>query len=355
MQMIRIAGAGPAGLSAAITLAQAGYEVNVFERHPDVGGRFSGDLQGLENWSERTDVLTDLSAMGLKVNFECTPFSELTVTNGTLIEELKTKRPLFYLVKRGSMPGTLDQGLKQQALAVGVNINFSVALKPDKADIVATGPIMTKLFGLDAGLVFSTKLPDLAIGIALDDAGYKGYAYLLVTNGYGCLCTVLFDQLNRLESCLAAAKQICARLVDLDIVDGRKVGGVGSFVLDNVWERDQQKFVGEAAGLQDLLWGFGIRNALTSGWLAARGVITRTSFTKLAQHRFRQRNRAGVVNRYLWERLGQHDYRTVIRQLGHSANPFPLLRSFYNFNLLQRALYPFALRHTRQRYRHLVV
>ncbi|MGZ7135838.1 MAG: FAD-dependent oxidoreductase [Methanobacterium sp.] len=38
--MIRILGAGLAGLSAAINLAKAGYEVDVFEKTKFVAGRF---------------------------------------------------------------------------------------------------------------------------------------------------------------------------------------------------------------------------------------------------------------------------------------------------------------------------
>lgn len=51
MTKIKIAGAGPAGLSAAINLAKAGYEIDIYERNHNSGSRFHGDLQGLENWS----------------------------------------------------------------------------------------------------------------------------------------------------------------------------------------------------------------------------------------------------------------------------------------------------------------
>jgi predicted NAD/FAD-dependent oxidoreductase len=46
--MIRILGVRLAGLSAAINLAKAGYEVDVFEKTKFVAGRFHGDIQGLE-------------------------------------------------------------------------------------------------------------------------------------------------------------------------------------------------------------------------------------------------------------------------------------------------------------------
>ena len=56
---VRILGAGPAGLAAAINLAHAGFPVEVFEKRHDCGARFHGDLQGLENWSRPTDALDD--------------------------------------------------------------------------------------------------------------------------------------------------------------------------------------------------------------------------------------------------------------------------------------------------------
>lgn len=48
VEPIQIAGAGPAGLAAAITLARAGRQVVVHELQSDVGHRFKRDFQGLE-------------------------------------------------------------------------------------------------------------------------------------------------------------------------------------------------------------------------------------------------------------------------------------------------------------------
>ena len=80
-EFIQIGGAGPAGLAAAIILARAGRRVLVHEVQREVGHRFDGDFQGLENWSTQQDT--------------------------------------FYLVERGPSPGSLDTALLEQARGLG--------------------------------------------------------------------------------------------------------------------------------------------------------------------------------------------------------------------------------------------
>jgi len=63
---IQIAGAGPAGLAAAITLAKNGRQVVVHEARNEVGDRFNGDFQGLENWTTEQNVL-EKSTQGFKL------------------------------------------------------------------------------------------------------------------------------------------------------------------------------------------------------------------------------------------------------------------------------------------------
>ncbi len=134
VRRINIAGSGPSGLSAAINLAKGGYEVHVYERNAEVGQRFHGDLQGLENWSRDPDVLEDLAVMNISVNFECDPVRTLTLNTQRQSVNVRDRRSLFYLVKRGTQPGSLDQGLQQQALAAGVVIHPQQTLPIEQAD-----------------------------------------------------------------------------------------------------------------------------------------------------------------------------------------------------------------------------
>src|SRR5438874_3249304 len=66
---IRIAGAGPSGLAAAIVLARAGRRVEVHEAKGDVGTRFIGDLQIIEGTSETEPVPEFLDRIGIERNF----------------------------------------------------------------------------------------------------------------------------------------------------------------------------------------------------------------------------------------------------------------------------------------------
>ncbi len=347
---ITILGAGPAGLTAAIVLQKAGYQAWVYEKNRDVGRVFYGDLQGLENWSEERDVLEEFQALGLAVNFDCTPFSALTVFNGEKTWPFACSRPGFYLIRRGAMPGSLDQGLKEQALAAGAAIFFEQTLNPAQADIVATGPLVRHRFAVDKGIVFKTSLPDAAYGLVNDRAACKGYAYLLFAKGYGCLCTVLFDHFSEVNRCLAETERIFRKCVDFEMEEPKPVGGLGGFLLAPVFAKDQRLLVGEAAGLQDMLWGFGIRSAVISGALAAQSIIAATSYQDAARRRFLGKQKAGFVNRYLWERFGRNNYSQIMDRIDRSGDHRKFFHDFYNLNLLHRFAYPFAFHSLKKRY-----
>ena len=110
------------------------------------------------------------------------------------------KKPLFYLLKRGSFSGAIDYSLKAQAMKWGVNIRFQEILAQNEANIVATGPEVNEAVGLVRGLAFKTDIKDIAILCSNDRLAFKGYAYLLVMKGFGCLCTVvMLDDKHRIN------------------------------------------------------------------------------------------------------------------------------------------------------------
>lgn len=341
MNEVKILGAGLSGLIAAINLAQAGYEVNVFEKNKDVGMRFHGDIQALENWSEKTDVIEELKKLNIAISFDCTPFHSMILTNGSKTKKVNFKHPMFYLLKRGSFPGTIDYSLKKQALNSGVNIHFKKKLPNNEVNIVATGPISNEVTGMVKGIIFKIDFKDIAIMLFSDELAFKGYSYFLVAKGYGCICTVIQrGEVRRINKYFNRTKEFFVNKLDLDIGPIKEVGGVGSFSLKKV-KKGTTLYVGEAAGLQDFLWGFGMRFAVKSGYLAAQSIIHNKNYQRTSEIVFHKPLRAGIVNRYLWE--------IFYSKNGYS---FPItfsnilqktIYSMHNYNLIQRLLYPIAL------------
>src|SRR3990172_9701432 len=141
-QAVTIAGAGPAGLAAAITLARAGRRVVVHEARGEVGARFGRDLQGLENWTSRHDVLEDLKQLGITTGFEVLPCCRGEAYDAwERAYPVCSAAPLFYTVERGPGPGTLDTALLEQAGGLGVEVRFNSRLNSlEGAGILAAGP-----------------------------------------------------------------------------------------------------------------------------------------------------------------------------------------------------------------------
>ena len=342
---IRIAGGGIAGLSSAILLARAGHPVHVFEKRSEIGSRFKGDLQGLENWSKSGDVLEEIKSMGLEIPLINHPLPPLKIIDGHRLDlDFTFQRPLCYLVKRGTDDDSLDQTLKRAALAEGVQIHLKQRLSEEAADIVATGPRSKQIFAVDLGIKFKTSHPDTAIALVNDDAAYKGYAYLLVVDGYGCLCTVLFDRFNTLQKSFEKAKEILLKKVKLDILNPQQVGGVGGFDHGLKFATGNQLFIGEAAGIQDFLFGFGIRSAIRSGYLAAKSILQNVEYEASAYQEFYFARKAGIVCRYLYEKAShfKRGYPMLSKLVWDRSDPHWFLSRAYRFTPIHQALFPLA-------------
>jgi flavin-dependent dehydrogenase len=347
MERIRILGAGVSGLTAAITLAKAGYEVEVYEKNRDVGMRFHGDLEGLENWSEKKDVVEEIREMGIELNFDCDRFSAFTLTNFEKSVKIQTEKPHCYLVKRGPYPGTLDYGLREQAEKTGTVIHYGKTLPVQDVEIAATGPIPEKIFGAVKGMIFKTDVQDTAETIVSEEAACRGYSYLLIVKGYGCMGTVVFRDLPKVHKCFERTRYYYINKYDLNPESVRDVGGVGSFLLRKNYRRGKTLCVGEAAGLQDFLYGFGMRYALQSGYLAAKCIMEGRDYEREATKYFGKKNRACIVNRFLWEITEKHYYRFVIENSKFIMNN---RYHIYNFSLPQKILYPLAVIYIKKNY-----
>jgi len=352
MDNLKILGAGPAGLTAAINLAIEGYNVDVFEKNKDVGSGVKRNLQGLENWSDKQDVVEEFKKMKIYTNFDCEPFKDLIITNNKDDWDFSCHKPAFYLVKRGTDNNSLDQGLKEQALNNGVNIKFGETAPIDKVDIVATGPDPKFKFAVGRGITFKTDHENLAVGLVNNYHAFKGYSYLLLSNGCGCIATVLFENFNDLNKYFNRTMDAFLVKYDLKMEDPCKFAGYGSFS-NKILKNENKIFVGETAGFQDLLWGFGIKNAVKSGYIAAKCILEGNNckdYYKSAEKYFKPKLNAGVVNRFFWEKFASNNYSFILNRIHNSQDPLKYLHSFHNFNLLQKLTYPMALFYMKHRY-----
>ena len=342
---IEIVGAGPSGLAAAINLARAGYSVTVYEEKTDVGHRFHGDYQGLENWSTKEDVTLLLERIGIGQAgryFVRHPYNELTVFDANLNQVvIRSDIPLFYLVRRGDAPGCLDRGLHEIAVDAGVQVVFGERVdRLERGGIVSIGPRAAD--AIAKGILFDTTMGDTAAVILDDRLATKGYAYLLIHNGKGTLATCMFRDFKRERECFERTVETFERIFpSLDITNKKEFGGYGNFFIGRPLYENGKYYTGEAAGLQDCLWGFGLRYAMVSGYLAATSIIESSDYVSLLKKELLPMQRISLVNRFLYECLGNRGYTFFINWLARGDTAAKVRRQ-YNPSRWKMLIYPLA-------------
>jgi len=338
----RIVGAGPAGLAAAITLARAGRRVVVHEAAAEVGSRFQGDHQGLENWTAGEDVLDVFREHGLTCDF-----ARMPCRNGVAFDawrnryDMRSEFPLFYTVVRGPGPGTLDSALLAQARGLGVEVRFNSRLRRVEGPaILAAGPRAADAIAV--GFHFETSMRDGCWVICDDELAPQGYAYLLVMDGHGTVKSCMFSGFKRESEYVARTVERFRQLVGLEMKDPRPHGGAGNMRIPASAYSGRHPVAGEQAGFQDTLWGFGIRFAVVSGVLAARSLRDSANYDVRWRDALNPVLRAAVVNRAVYGSLGNAGYRRFLRRASASGDARRFLQRYYGPSWFKSLLYPWA-------------
>src|SRR5438105_571312 len=312
--VIRIAGAGPSGLAAAIILARAGREVEVHEAKRDVGTRFIGDLQIIEGTSESESVLAFLDRLGIERNFYFRAADWATFyDHKNSARVIRSKEPYGWFIHRGAEEGTLDRGLLAQAQRAGAKVTFNSRLAADQADIVATGPASPD--GLAKEMTWRSN-DDERIDVYFNHKlSPGGYSYLFILDDvatFGCAIVADFKQIDSyFDHSLAAAQRLHHFDVPADACTGYSYM---NFPLKHAATSNAARFVGEAAGFQDYLFGLGIRYALTSGSLAARSILEERDYDELWKSELGAKQQTSLVNRFLYESGGNFGLSMFVRQ-----------------------------------------
>jgi flavin-dependent dehydrogenase len=145
-----------------------------------------------------------------------------------------------------------------------------------------------------------------------------GYSYLFILDGvatFGCAIVADFKRIDDyFDHSLAEARRLHPFAVPGDARTGYSYM---NFNLQSRGASNGARYVGEAAGFQDYLFGLGIRYALTSGYLAARSIIEGRDFDTSA---LAMKQETSLVNRFLYEAGGNFGLSMFVRRASRAKD-----------------------------------
>lgn len=303
-KIVKILGAGVSGLTCAINLARAGFEVEVFEKQEAIGAHYPENPQMLPNWFSKKDVIEELEECGIKIIWK-NKIKEVEINfNGLKAVIYGKDKPLGYTVLRGGKR-SLEKDLEKQALEAGAKIITS--FEGDiNSDIIATGVGQTITVGY--GQVFKGDFVPTQVKVVFNSKWCPtiGYCYFFPHNK--SLATVktsktLQDKDVDLKANLEKFKQgyLQNEIKQADFL--YDFGTMRSFNIPKTAKTEKGALIlGEAAGFQDELFRFGMRYAIISGYLAAEAIIKGLDYDKLWKGRFMPEfNRTAKIRRAFLE------------------------------------------------------
>lgn len=289
---IRIAGAGISGLAAAVLLAEGGESVEVLEKGSTIGSPAGPHTEGLRNYG-MVDSLEELRTHGIDVQPFCT--AHTTIRKSKRFTNV-LRGPAYYLVARGDREYCLDRQLYDRALRGGVRFRFGVTANLSEVDIVASGRPEGKLSVYSVGYTFTREGSSMDSGslYALLDNDIAPGGYFAMAPGpvENSLYTVAWTDLE--PSSLLRRVEAAERLPWVRELLGtsRRVNAIEGgcyYAADPISEACGPSGVlrvGEAAGFQDPIAGYGVRSALLTGALAARSLLVGSDYGDLLRKTF---------------------------------------------------------------------
>ena len=343
-ERIDILGAGLSGLAAATILAKAGKEVHVHEIRKDSGARFDGDFQGIENWTSETDFFEEMKTWGLDPEeFKSNSFDIIDLIHpDDVITNPVTSGTAFRVVERGTDEHCIDQGFKRMAISAGAKIHYEVKVNPNDCDIVAAGPKDSSAIAF--GEIFHTDHPN-HVAFQLNDKLAPGaYSYLIIIDGVGLICTCLWRKQKKSGRYLNETIAWYESNYELNRIPIKRVGGKGDFSLPEKYIHENKIYVGEAGGLQDFMWGFGMRYAITSGVLAAQSILDQCDYEVEVRKKLVPLIKTSAINRFLMNRIGDRGFKLVarywMRDQKKNGDGLNFMKWVYQPGFLRKSLWP---------------
>jgi len=346
MKTIKILGAGIAGLTAAINLKIAGFDVEVHERKKFCGKRIK-DFEFLENWMFKDNILKFLKSINIKTEFYMKPYHKLEVFSPSSDKFVGLSRePFMYLIKRGHLKDSIDSSLERQAKKLKIKIKYNSKIKHSEANIISTGPHKSTWTAF--GIKFKCNLPDNAAVILDNTLSNTAYSYIVINNKIGeitsCNPVGTKDLKKRLETTIKRFEKIYS----IKVKKKEYFAGGVDFHFSLKENINNQLYIGEAAGFQDNLAGFGMGYAFRSGYLAAKSIIKKKDYDKLWKKEFLKQLKISYYNRKIYNKLNNKRYEKIItifrknsllKKLAGGDDFRKVLKKAYNTSI-SRIFYP---------------
>ncbi|HUW63615.1 MAG TPA: NAD(P)-binding protein [Spirochaetia bacterium] len=334
-----IIGAGLSGLSCAIALERYGIIPDVFELSERSGGRvpFTAALLQLAH-RPAPDPLLDLRK---RYGISIAPIHTLDKLVMFSPRNVAAARGwLGYIVIRGAHPRSVESQLYAQLSATKIRFNTmgdyrELSALYDRV-VVATGTTrIAKEMGCWSDIFRNWARTAVIEGQFEPGTWLSWYNKSYANNGYGFL--------GPFSSTEASLGLIVSDIGEGDLeskwrmfLDTEKINyrEKQNYVLEHItgvcypMEVGNITFVGNAAGLMDSLVGFGIYNAIVSGFLAAESIYEQSSYEQKISF-LKERMYSGYVGRLALNKFKNDDYDHL---LGVLKTP-PINNLIYNTNL----------------------
>lgn len=322
---ILIAGAGVSGLTAAIKLALANFDVTIYEKRNEVV-ESATHTSVIRNYSiPNMDAIEEFKRIGVNINPESRIHKVIKVSpNYYSHVEGDT---IYYTFGRGNIPNSLEKQLFSKAIKSGVNFKFGVT-NIKNVDIVATGyknEPNIKAYGEN---YLNANVEDETVYLFYNDE-FAPKGYLCVIPSKRDCTTILsvtfdtsidFNQLQRIYTrAIEKNKLLKFLLIGADSI--QTVIGGGYYNIDPIsdCEKNGVLYVGEAGGFQDASRGFGIRYAILTGALAAESIIKGKDYRKMLKDYFKEEFNENYKRRIIFNHFNNENYDEMIKELGKTT------------------------------------
>jgi flavin-dependent dehydrogenase len=164
------------------------------------------------------------------------------------------------------------------------------------------------------------------------------YSYLEIINGHGTLATYhKKPEKNNLPFFKAKMEE----LLGIKIEEPKLFGARGNFILNGAIKNGETPYIGESAGFQDALAGFGMVLAIDSAQLVARSIIGEQNYRELCEKEMKPRLKASYVNKGFRKLIPNLFINIISKAAGRKQRNYrQLLFWLYNYSFAHKILFP---------------